>query len=130
MKRTAADIIRQISIEVEGRKLPLEIMVRDIQMMRFKVRSLFGDISSLQTTHYDFVQSLWKIGRIDEIVSESLHTLDEDGQEALLDYFHQIEGRMQTNIRNSLTIQETSKRKKQILKLEIFKDQPLESTLN
>jgi hypothetical protein len=130
MRKTAIDIIRQISTEVEDRKLPLEIMVRDIQMMQFKIRSLIGDISSLETAHYEFVHALWKIGKIDEIISNSLEDLDEDDQQALITYFNDLESRTQTSIRHALRLQEPIEREQNALKIEIFKDIPLKSTIH
>lgn len=129
MKKTAVDIIRQISIEVEDRKLSLESMVRDIKMMRFKVRSIIGDISALQTADYNFVESLWKIGRIDEIISGTLHELDEDDQDALMEYFENMESDIQRRIRDSLSL-DGNDEDKRVLKIEIFKDVPLESAAN
>ncbi len=130
MKRNALDIIREITHEIEGRKLPLEIMVRDIQMMRFKIRSTFGDISSLDTMHYEFIHALWKIGRADEIVTNSLDDLNEDDQEALIEFFKNIEEEIQQNIRDSLNLKVLSEEDEGVLKLEIFKDTPVKSTVN
>lgn len=129
MKRTAIDIIRQISLEVEHRNLPLEVMVRDLQLMKFKIRSLIGDISFLETENHNLVTSLWKIGKIDEIVSSSLHELEEEEQEALIKYFNGIEARIQDNIRASLRLKDFSD-ESSVLKLEIFKDMSDDSVLN
>ena len=130
MKKTAVDIIRQISYEVEDRKLPLEVMVRDIQMMHFKIRSVLGDISSLNSVEYSFVESLWKIGKIDEIINEELENLDEDDQEALINYFQEVESETRGKIRDSLSTNNPSEKDKKILKIEIFKDVPLKPTVN
>lgn len=131
MKKTAIDIIRQIDLEVEGRSVPLEIMIRDIQMMRFKVRSVIGDIALLQKPHYEFIESLWKIGKIDEIISSSFGDMSEDDQERLLDYFRDVEEQAQDAIRESLELagsQTDVPSDIPLLKLEIFKDLSPEST--
>jgi hypothetical protein len=135
MRITVVDIIRQISLEVEERTLPLEVMVRDIQMMQFKVRSVVGDISSLQTAHQDFIHALWRIGKIDEIVQDSLVHLDEEDQEALLAYFKDVESQANRVIKGalqtkSLPTEKASKEKVKLLKLEIFKDMPVKSAIH
>lgn len=132
MRKTVVDIIRQISDEVEDRQLPFELMVQDIQMMQFKIRSVIGDISSLQTSSGEFIQALWRIGKIDEIVQSSLAELGEDDQEALLSYFKDIESQSRRLIRGSFN-QPTSSgtnKKAKILKLEIFKDMPVKSSIH
>lgn len=130
MKKTAIDIIRQINLEVENRLLPVEVMIRDIQMMNFKVRSLIGDISHLETVHRDFIESLWKIGRIDEIVNDTMDDLDDDEQDALLEYFGKMETDIQNKIRQSLAIRKSQNKSDKLLKLEIFKDTPFSRTVH
>ena len=66
-------------------------MVRDIQMMGFKIRPLVGDISAIAKMHDEVVRSLWKIGKIDEIISSSIYELEEDDQERLIDYLKKME---------------------------------------
>lgn len=130
MRKTAIDIIRQISVEVEDRQLPLEVMVKDIQMMQFKIRSLIGDISDLEAAHYDFIRALWKIGKIDEIVYESLGDLEEADQEALITYFSDLEDKTQSTLKQALTIQGPVGSGQKLLKIEIFKDISVRSTVN
>jgi dGTP triphosphohydrolase len=129
MKKTAVDIIRQINLEVESRHLPEEMMVRDIQMMGFKIRSVIGDIALLQKLHYEFIESLWKIGKIDEIISSSFADVSEDDQERLLEYFKDVEESVQDTIRDSLELNHTHNNlpDNPILKLEIFKDLAFEA---
>lgn len=130
MKKTAIDIIRQIHHEVEDKKLPLEVMVRDIQMMQFKVRSILGDISDLETAQYDFIHALWRIGKIDEIVYSSLIDLDEEDQEALIAYFADFEGKSRSSISQALTSQMPVRKGHKLLKIEIFKEGVVRSMVN
>lgn len=128
-RRTAFDIIKQIHSEVEEQGLSLEAMVRDIQMMGFKIRPLVGDISTIAKMHDEVVRSLWKIGKIDEIISSSIYDLEEDDQDRLIDYLKKMETQAEDHIRES--IQKRNKlSKKQLLKIEVFKDLFTDTVVN
>lgn len=128
-RRTAFDIIKQIHTEVEQQGLSLEVMVRDIQMMGFKIRPLIGDISSIAHMHDEVVRSLWKIGKIDEIISDALYELEEDDQDRLIDYLKRMETEAENRIRDSLE-KKTTTHKKQLLKIEVFKDLTSDMVIN
>ncbi len=128
-RRTAFDIIKQIHSEVEEQGLSLEAMVRDIQMMGFKIRPLVGDISTIAKMHDEVVRSLWKIGKIDEIINSSIYDLEEDDQDRLIDYLKKMETQAEDHIRES--IQKRNKlSKKQLLKIEVFKDLFTDTVVN
>lgn len=128
-RRTAFDIIKQIHTEVEQPTLSLELMVKDIHMMGFKIRPLIGDISTIAHMHDEVVRSLWKIGKIDEIVSGALYELEEDDQDRLIDYLKRMETEAENSIRDSLERKKTTS-KKQLLKIEVFKDFSSDALVN
>lgn len=128
-RRTAFDIIKQIHNEVEEQGLSLHAMVRDIQMMGFKIRPLVGDISAIAKMHDEVVRSLWKIGKIDEIISSSIYELEEDDQERLIDYLKKMESEAENRIRDSIQ-KKKNVSKKQLLKIEVFKDLFTDAVVN
>ncbi len=128
-RRTAFDIIKQIHNEVEEQGLSLPAMVRDIQMMGFKIRPLVGDISAIAKMHDEVVRSLWKIGKIDEIISSSIYELEEDDQERLIDYLKKMESEAENRIRDSIQKKKNVSKKK-LLKIEVFKDLFTDAVVN
>ncbi len=128
-RKTAFDIIKQIHIEVEQQAISLDVMIQDIRMMGFKIRPLIGDISLIVTMHEEVVRSLWKIGKIDEIISDAMYELEEDDQDRLIDYLTKMEREAENRIRDSL-IRKKTVSKKQLLKVEVFKDLGTESIIN
>jgi len=128
MQKTALDIIRYITTEVEGKKVPLEIMISDVQMMKFKIRSLFGDISMIEHLERDFIESLWRIGKIDEIVSSNIQDLDEDEREVLFEYMDSLEQNVRDTMKRSFHVH--GAQKDGVLKLEVFKELHLDSHIH
>lgn len=129
MQLTALDIIRYISTEIEEKSPPMENKLRDVQMMRFKVRSVIGDISLVNKMDSQIIEYLWKIGRIDEIISEHIDTISEEDQDTLMNYFDSMESHMRESIRHSFELKPASK-KTPTLKLEIFKELELQEICN
>ena len=115
------DIIRKIVTEVEQPKPAFKIMLRDIQMMRFKIRPIIGDISSLNEMNDEVIALLWKIGRIDEIIHASFKDLAEDDQDQLLEYLQHMELQTENDLRRVLR-QKPSTKTNNLLKLEVFRE--------
>ncbi len=128
MKKSALDIIKQIMNEVEAELPTQENMLKDVQMMGFKIRQVTGDMSSLASFDSNVIESLWKIGKIDEIISSHFDSLDEDDQDRLLDYLHSIESETEHNLQKSIKTKKLAprtsekKRNNNVLKLEVFKN--------
>ncbi|OGK15933.1 hypothetical protein A2862_04350 [Candidatus Roizmanbacteria bacterium RIFCSPHIGHO2_01_FULL_38_41] len=120
-KISALDIIRKIVTEVEQPKPAFKIMLRDIQMMRFKIRPIIGDISSLNEMNDEVIALLWKIGRIDEIIHASFKDLAEDDQDQLLEYLQHMELQTENDLRRVLR-QKPSTKTNNLLKLEVFRE--------
>lgn len=129
MQLTALDIIRYISTEIDEKSPSLENKLKDVQMMRFKVRSIIGDISFVDKMDTQIIDYLWKIGKIDQIISEHIDTIGEEDQDTLMSYFHSIESHMRESIRHSFELKPASK-KAPTLKLEIFKELELQEVSN
>ena len=98
-------------------------------MMGFKIRPLVGDISAIAKMHDEVVRSLWKIGKIDEIISNSIYELEEDDQERLIDYLKKMESEAENRIRDSIQ-KKKNVSKKQLLKIEVFKDLFTDAVVN
>ena len=120
-KISALDIIKKIVTEVEQPRPAFKIMLRDIQMMRFKIRPIIGDISSLNEMNNEVIALLWKIGRIDEIIHASFKDLAEDDQDQLLEYLQHMELQTENDLRRVLR-QKPNTKTNNLLKLEVFRE--------
>lgn len=89
-QKTALALIRKMKQEVEDARPPIQTMLDDIKMMRFKIRALFGDISLLAKKDHIFVEALWKLGKMDEIVTTEVAALSRDEQKI---FFHYMENK-------------------------------------
>lgn len=122
MKKAALDIIKQIMTEVEDAPPTQDVMRSEVQMMGFKIRQITGDADTLSQLDNKVIKSLWKIGKIDQIISDSFDYLDEDDQDRLLDYLHAVEMTTEQHLQQSIKTKKIPGKKSQVLKLEVFKN--------
>lgn len=127
----AMDLIKRVTQEVERIRPTREEMIGEIKMMNFKVRSLGGDIFEAVARDMGFVESLWKTGKIEEIIGNSINLLNETDKEIVFrfldDLEYQAEQRMNSAV-SSLSPQEQDKIR--VFKMEIFRERKLKKDLN
>lgn len=61
-------------------------MIDDIKMTNIKIRSVEGDIFSLNHDEDHFIKSLWKITKIEQIAREASEILDDTEAEHFFSY--------------------------------------------
>ncbi len=123
IKNKEIDLIRKVTSEVEQSLPAKDIMLQDIKMMNFKVKPVSGDIFSLAKKEIVFLQSLWKLGKIDEIVTDKIDLLDQDEQDVFFNYMEDLQQRTQNDIASSIQqLPKRDQKKMKVLEFEIFKD--------
>lgn len=128
-KLNVLDLIQRISAEVERAEVSKERMLEDIKMMNLKVKPVTGDIFTLTNKDIGFVESLWKLGKIEEMISDKLDLLDEQDKDVFFNYLDDLQFRTQQQIAVAISELPKKERKKmQLLELEIFKDKFIDHT--
>lgn len=92
-KITATDVIQKLMSQVEGKKPTAKEMLEDLRVMQFKVKPLYGDITSLTKIYSHFIESVWNMTKIDEIVNRYMDDLDDYGQDQVLNFLDDMESR-------------------------------------
>lgn len=122
-KKTALQYIQRVIENVEAQALTPQEMMADIKMMSFKVRPISGDLFSISKKHSDLLESLWRIAKIEEIVVEVLHTLEDDEKETFFSYLHMLESRFQQQVQESFSnLSKSDQKKATMTTLEIFRE--------
>lgn len=81
----AIDLIERVQA-LDTTKLSYGAMVQDIKMMQVKVRSVEGDLFSMQHDQLLFIESLWKVSKIEQIAYEATQILDDNEIEFFYSY--------------------------------------------
>lgn len=103
-------------------------MYEEIQMMKFKVRPLSGDILSLNLKNDQFVSTLWSLGKLDEFYQKKISGLNYKDREIFNKIFEEVYQRFQTDL-NKINIRPFKTVKyKTPLEVEIFRERKLKKT--
>lgn len=84
--KTALALIQKMRREIEETQPPIQTMIEDIKMMQFTIRSVHGDLSFLIKKDHAFVTALWKLGKIDQIISSEVQQLDTEEKKIFFNY--------------------------------------------
>lgn len=95
-------------------------MIDDIKMTNVKIRSVEGDLFSLNHDEDQFIQSLWKITQIEQIAREATEILDDMEVEHFFSY---LDSRSQW--RNESDFDDTPSSR--MVKLEVFNRDDIDS---
>ncbi len=122
----ALDVITQIMTAIENQPRTKQGLMEEIQQMRFKVTPISGDISHMKWEYGRFLESLWSLGKIDEIVRYHFSKLDEEERARLFDFLSQYEDRFSEEIRDDAPSNPASEifesSSPEILQLEIVRE--------
>lgn len=126
-KTNALDLIRKITNDIEKYKPSKEIMMEEIKMMNFKVKPVSGDIFSLTKKDIGFVESLWKLGKVEEMVADKIDNLEENEKDIFFNYLDDLQVRTQQEIAVAISqLPKKEQKKMQYLELEIFKEKVID----
>lgn len=106
-------------------------MFEEVQMMKFKIKPLQGDVSAYNLKNEKFIESLWSLGKLDEFFHKEFPRLSKKEQEIFLKFFDNLYSRYQQQL-NQINLQPTRKMttKSGLLELEIFKEGRLRKKVN
>lgn len=126
-------LFRSFKTLVLDRKPTYEQMVQDVRMMKFKVRPIQGDFSYLNFANTTFVETLWKLGKMDDFIEKHIVKIDKKQEKAFFSYFDSLYRHLQDTL-NSTHLSGINplkdKEQKNIVEMEIFKERNKKKNIN
>lgn len=117
------ELIKKITTEIENARPSREQMIEEIKMMKFKIKPIVGDIFEVTKREEVFLESLWKIGKIEEIITGNINKLTEEEKETLFRYLENFQNQMEKKISSSFRqLPPGLNENITILELEVFKE--------
>ena len=93
-------LFKSFKTEVLDNKPNIEQMVKEIYMMKFKIRPLQGDVSKLDFSNSLFVETIWRIGKMDDFIEKYMHKIDKKQEHAFFHYFEGMYKQLQNTLNN------------------------------
>ena len=122
MKISVFKLIEEIESVMRKKASDFNTIIDDLKLSKYKIRAIQGDLNFLVKTNHDFIESLWRINKVNTIVDKNIDKLEKEDKQILFNYLN----RLQTKARaESLTRASKSSNPRyisQILKIEIIKD--------
>jgi len=123
-RKTSKDIIeliRNFQKFLEN-KPSFSKMHEEIQMMKFKIRPIYGDISKVNLNNEKFISTLWSLGKLEEFFHKEFYSLSRKNKELFLKIIDSIYMKYHAEL-NKIDIRaEKTVFDQGFLEMEIFKE--------
>lgn len=113
-----------------GEKPSQQKMYEEIRMMRFKIRPISGDVSILQIKNHQLIETLWGLGKLDEVFQKEYDKLGRDQKEVFFRLFDNLYHQYQEQLNRININNEVKTQLSQTLEMEIFKDITIKKKVN
>lgn len=106
-------------------------MFDEVQMMKFKIRPIQGDLMSFDLKNKQFIESLWSLGKLDEFFYREVPTLSKKEKEVFMKLFDSLYFKYQQQLnQTNLQQRKVTLTRTGLLELEIYKERKLKQKVN
>jgi hypothetical protein len=115
--------------KIISKKPDLNQMFEELQMMKFKIRPMQGDVLAFNLKNDKFIETLWSLGKLDEFFQKEFYTLSKKEKELFMKFFDSLYFKYQQEL-NKINLQLITIPKTNLLELEIFKERNIKKKIN
>jgi len=133
MKKTSKDIISLFGNiqKVISSKPTINQMFEEVQMMKFKIKPIQGDLMSFNLKNEQFIESLWSLGKLDEFFFKEVPSLSKKEKEVFMRIFDSLYFKYQQLLnQTNLQQKKVNLTKTGLLELEIYKERKMKKKVN
>jgi hypothetical protein len=123
-KKNSADVfdmIAQFQLNVLSKKPSAAQMYDEVRLMRFKIRPLNGEITTLDLNNNNFIEMLWGLGKLDEFYQIHIEKLPQDQRQIFFRIFDELYQKFQQEL-NRVNLKREEISQNSTFEMEIFKD--------
>ncbi len=128
-KQDVVDIFSKLKKALAA-KPPMQKMYQDIRMMKFKIRPISGDISLLKLRNQHLIETLWSLGKLDEVYQREFFKLAKEQKEVFFRLFDNLYWQFQDQLNRIDVNPEVKSQFPQVLEMEIFKEATVKKKVN
>lgn len=117
--------------KVISAKPTINQMFAEVQMMKFKIKPIQGDLMSFNLKNEQFIESLWSLGKLDEFFHKEFPILSKKEKEVFIKIFDSLYFKYQQQLnQTNLQQRKLNLTKTGLLELEIYKERKLRKKVN
>ena len=132
-KKTSKDILTLFGNiqKVITSKPTTNQMFKEVQMMKFKIKPIQGDLMSFNLKNEQFIESLWSLGKLDEFFYKEFPILSGKEKVVFMKFFDSLYFKYQQQLnQTNLQQRRLTLKKTGLLELEIYKERKLKKQVN
>ena len=114
-------IISALQKQLVGNRPTIAKMYEEIRMMKFVIRPLQGDITTLNFNDTKLIETLWSLGKLDEFFQKKFKEVPKNQRVSFMQVFDQIHKNFQDQL-NTINLKPEKTTTFPVLEMEIFKE--------
>ena len=114
-------IISALQKQLVGNRPTIAKMYEEIRMMKFVIRPLQGDITTLNFNDTKLIETLWSLGKLDEFFQKKFKEVPKNQRGSFMQVFDQIHKNFQDQL-NTINLKPEKTTTFPVLEMEIFKE--------
>jgi hypothetical protein len=119
-KRNVFILIKKLKTIFDN-KPDQEQMLKEVEMMRFKIRPVLGDISLLNFKNSRLVETLWSLGKLEEFFQNHFQKIPKSDRQIFFQVVGQFKEKLESQLKDVNLRQFVNT--PQLIEMEIFKEQ-------
>ncbi|MEN9327955.1 MAG: hypothetical protein RI947_763 [Candidatus Parcubacteria bacterium] len=119
------ELITKFQTKVLNNKPSMQEMFDDIRMMKFRIKPVQGDISSINLHDKGFIETLWSLGKLEEFFQTNISSLPLAQKNVFFRLFDDIYKKFHSQLNGANLKHESPSDNPSVLEMEIFKDKQL-----
>ena len=105
-------------------------MLIEVQMMRFKIKPIVGNIAEINLKDLRLVETLWSLGKLEEFFNHDYDRIPIKQRNSFLRIFDSIKDQLQNNLNKIDIRQNNPNSSSPLIEMEIIKEIPLKRQIN
>jgi len=129
IRKNSQNVIKLLTSlkKIIDNKPSAEVMYEEIQMMKFKVKPLKGDIAIFNLKNKKLIETLWSLGKLDELFQKELFHVRPSQRETFFKIFDDLTQKYQLQL-NQIPLKREEVEKISAFEMEIFKEKPFKKS--
>lgn len=105
-------------------------MLAEVQMMRFKIKPIMGNITEINLQDLQLIEILWSLGKLEEFFKRDYDRIPVKQRGSFLRIFDSIRGQLQENLGQLNIRQNNPQSTSRLIEMEIVKEIPHKKQIN
>jgi len=105
-------------------------MLREITMMRFKIKPIFGNITEVDLNDFRLIETLWSLGKLEEFFKSEYPRIPVKERHSFIRILDSVKDRLKENLNKIDMKRHNPKNATSLIEMEILREIPRKKQVN